>query len=131
MKSCILNSFSSKNRIAVKGLIVNNYFMIFSINVDSKVLRNGSIKSMIGFWNFLENKFLLRLVDGLSESRNSDVMTVFPNSSMFFVYSKSEYTLKSVSVSGRLHDNSSKGHPMVIKFLPIEWAHQYLGRVRR
>ena len=39
-----------------------------------------------------------------------------------FVYSKSVYTLKSVSMSGRpsvrLHDNSRKTHPIVVKFLP-------------
>src|ERR1700722_9902710 len=38
----------------------------------------------------------------------------------FFVYSKSEYTLESVSVSVRpsvrIHDNSSKAHPIVMKF---------------
>jgi hypothetical protein len=34
----------------------------------------------------------------------------------FFVYSKSEYTIKSVSVSGRIHDNSSKANPIVMKF---------------
>ena len=34
----------------------------------------------------------------------------------FFVYSKSEYTLESVSVSGRLHDNSPKARPIVTKF---------------
>ena len=32
------------------------------------------------------------------------------------MYSKSEYTLESVSVSVRLHDNSSKAHPIVMKF---------------
>ena len=31
---------------------------------------------------------------------------------MFFVYSKSEYTIESVGVSGRLHDKSSKGNPV-------------------
>jgi hypothetical protein len=36
--------------------------------------------------------------------------------SAFFVYSKSEYTIESVSVPGRLHDNSSKAHPIVMKF---------------
>jgi hypothetical protein len=35
---------------------------------------------------------------------------------VFFVYSKSEYTLESVSESVRLHDNSSKAHPTVMKF---------------
>ena len=34
----------------------------------------------------------------------------------FFVYSKSEYTLESVSVSGRLHDNSSQLHSIELKF---------------
>ena len=42
----------------------------------------------------------------------------------FFVYSKSEYTLESVSMSvrpsvrpsGRLHDNSSQFHPIELKF---------------
>ncbi len=33
-----------------------------------------------------------------------------------FVYSKSEYTIESVSVSVRLHDNSSKAHLIVMKF---------------
>jgi hypothetical protein len=40
--------------------------------------------------------------------------------SIIFVYSKSEYTLKSVSVSvraaGRLHDYSWKAHSIVMKF---------------
>ena len=36
---------------------------------------------------------------------------------LFFVYSKSEDTLKSVSVSGRLHDNSREPHPIVMEFL--------------
>ena len=35
---------------------------------------------------------------------------------MFLVYSKSEYTLESVSVSGRLHDNFWKNSPIVMKF---------------
>ena len=39
---------------------------------------------------------------------------------LFFVYSKSEYTLESVSVSGspsgRLHDNSSQLHSIELKF---------------
>jgi hypothetical protein len=34
----------------------------------------------------------------------------------FFVYSKSEYTIESASVSGGLHDNSSKLHPIKLKF---------------
>ena len=32
------------------------------------------------------------------------------------MYSKSEYTLESVSVSVRLHDNSSQFHPIELKF---------------
>ena len=32
------------------------------------------------------------------------------------MYSKSEYTLESVSMSGRLHDNSSQLHPIELKF---------------
>ena len=32
------------------------------------------------------------------------------------MYSKSEYTLESVSVSGRLHDNSSQLHSIELKF---------------
>ena len=35
-----------------------------------------------------------------------------------FVYSKSEYTIESISMSGRLHDNSRKTHSIVMKFLP-------------
>ena len=35
---------------------------------------------------------------------------------VIFVCSKSEYTLKSASVSGRLHDNLWKSHPIVMKF---------------
>jgi hypothetical protein len=35
---------------------------------------------------------------------------------MVFVYSKSEYTLESVSMSGRLHDNSWKTNPIDVKF---------------
>ena len=33
-----------------------------------------------------------------------------------FVYSKSEYTIESVSVAVRLHDNSSQLHPIELKF---------------
>jgi len=32
------------------------------------------------------------------------------------VYSKSEYIRKSVSMSGRLHDNVWKAHPIVMEF---------------
>ena len=35
---------------------------------------------------------------------------------LVFVYSKSEYTLESVSMSGRLHDNSSQLHSIELKF---------------
>ena len=34
----------------------------------------------------------------------------------FIVYSKSEYTLESVTVSGRLHDNSLQIHSIELKF---------------
>jgi len=39
-------------------------------------------------------------------------LTIF----LFIVYSKSEYTIGSVSVPGRIHDNSSKANPIVMKF---------------
>ena len=50
---------------------------------------------------------------------------------IFFVYSKSEYTLKSITMSGRLHNNSSKSYPTMIDFLRIELSYQYLDQILR
>jgi hypothetical protein len=60
---------------------------------DMPITRGGATGGVSGVWHPPNNwKFVL------------------------FVYSKSEYTIESVSVSGRLHDNFSQLHPIELKF---------------
>ncbi len=83
---------SGKFDISTRGeILVGEDISVFS----SRELVGRSVKSTI-------KEFLLL----------KEMMLEF----LIFVYSKNSYTLESVSMSGRLHDNSSQLHPIELKF---------------